>query len=67
MPKASSSLHAQRYTRTIAAILSLSKIILSPYSYSNITCNGIPQDVTDALSTMLRLLGEELEEASWLI
>ena len=23
--------------------------------------------VTDALSTMLRLLGEELEEASWLI
>jgi len=24
-------------------------------------------DVTDALSTMLRLLGEESEEASWLI
>jgi len=24
-------------------------------------------NVTDALSTMLRLLGEELEEASWLI
>jgi len=24
-------------------------------------------DVTDALSTMLRLLGEELQEASWLI
>jgi len=23
--------------------------------------------ITDALSTMLRLLGEELEEASWLI
>ena len=23
--------------------------------------------VTDAISTMLRLLGEELEEASWLI
>jgi hypothetical protein len=26
-----------------------------------------PYNVTDALSTMLRLLGEELEEASWLI
>jgi hypothetical protein len=24
-------------------------------------------NVTDALSTMLRLLGEELEEASWLM
>ena len=26
-----------------------------------------PLNVTDALSTMLRLLREELEEASWLI
>ena len=25
------------------------------------------QNVTDSLSIMLRLLGEELEEASWLI
>jgi len=32
IPKASSSLYAQCYTRTIAAILSLSKIILSLYS-----------------------------------
>jgi len=32
MPKAISSLHAQRRARTIAVILSLSKIILSPYS-----------------------------------
>ena len=32
MPKASSSLQAQYYTRTIAAILLLGEIILSPYS-----------------------------------
>jgi len=32
MPKASSSLYGQYYTRTITAILSLSKIILSLYS-----------------------------------
>jgi len=31
--KASSSSYAQRYTYTIAAILSLGKIILSLYSY----------------------------------
>jgi len=30
-----------------------------PYIYN--------QAVTDALSTMLRLLGEELEKASWLV
>jgi len=33
MPKAISSLHAQRRACTIAAILFLSKIIPSPYSY----------------------------------
>jgi len=32
MPKASSSLHAQRYAHTIAAILSLGEIIPSPCS-----------------------------------
>jgi len=31
------------------------------------TPNYIDLYVTDSLSTMLRLLGEELEEASWLI
>jgi len=33
MPKVSSFLYAQRYARTIAAILLLGKIIPSPYSY----------------------------------
>jgi hypothetical protein len=32
MPKASSSLHAQRYTRTITTILLLGEIIPSPCS-----------------------------------
>jgi len=32
MPKVISSLYAQRRAYTVAAILSLSKIILSPYS-----------------------------------
>ena len=32
MPKASSSLYTQYYTHTIATILLLSEIILSPYS-----------------------------------
>jgi len=32
MPKASSSLYAQRRARTVAAILLLGKIMLSPYS-----------------------------------
>ncbi|OCK99019.1 uncharacterized protein K441DRAFT_653425 [Cenococcum geophilum 1.58] len=35
--------------------------------FSNITVPNTPFAVTDALSTMLRLLGEESEEASWLI
>jgi len=30
-------------------------------------CNLIAKYIMDALSTMVRLLGEELEEASWLI
>jgi len=33
IPKASSSLYAQQRARTVAAILLLGKIILSPYSY----------------------------------
>jgi len=33
MPKASSSLYAQRYARTVAAILSLGEIIPSLYSH----------------------------------
>jgi len=33
MPKASSSLYAQRRARTVAAILLLGKIMLSPCSY----------------------------------
>jgi hypothetical protein len=41
---------------TLKAVTAINCVITSAFS-----------SVTDALSTMLRLLGEESEEASWLI
>jgi len=36
-------------------------------SVKHIDLSTKEEDITDSLSTILRLLGEELEEASWLI